>query len=321
MRPEVCVSERAPGMGVADRTGFTHSSEDSASGAVAVCEQACGVEVAIAVESAGSGSGPNGARPFLRRSIRQSPESAVRAEERTSRKTEAGAGPTVHSRRVYLLVKTGIEWLVAAVLLVLTAPLLATFAILVKVSSPGPAFYFQTRLGRNGKAYRICKLRTMMHNCEAATGPVWAAKDDVRITPLGKILRDTHMDELPQLWNVLRGDMALIGPRPERPEIIARIERQIPDYRSRLTVRPGVTGLAQMRLPADTDLEGVRLKLAHDLYYIRNVSLIMDLRIAACTAFYFTAAAASALCNTAVGSYGRAVKARAITGDRAVEAA
>jgi lipopolysaccharide/colanic/teichoic acid biosynthesis glycosyltransferase len=203
----------------------------------------------------------------------------------------------------------------------LTAPLIALFAALVKLTSPGPAFYLQTRLGRNGKAYRICKLRTMVHDCEAGTGPVWAAKDDVRITPLGKILRDTHMDELPQLWNILRGEMALIGPRPERPEIIARIERQVSDYRRRLQVRPGVTGLAQMRLPADTDLEGVRMKLAHDLYYINNVGLIMDLRIAACTAFYFTAATANALCNTAVGSYGRAVQSPSNTPAQAVEAA
>jgi lipopolysaccharide/colanic/teichoic acid biosynthesis glycosyltransferase len=316
MRPEVCVSERAPGMGVAERTGFIQSLIDSES--VTVCEHAR----QVAVAPAGGGSVANGARSFVRHYVRALPESAVNDEQRTSyNKVEADGDSEPVSRRPYLLVKTGVEWLVAAVLLVLAAPLLATIAVLVKLTSPGPAFYFQTRLGRNGRSYRICKLRTMMHNCEATTGPVWAAKDDVRITPLGRILRDTHMDELPQLLNVLRGDMALIGPRPERPEIIARIERQIPDYRRRLEVRPGVTGLAQMRLPADTDLEGVRLKLAHDLYYIRNVSLVMDVRIAACTAFYFTAAAATALCNTAVGSYGRAVRAGEVPGDRAVEAA
>ena len=301
MRPaEVCVSDRSPGVGVAERTSFTQSVEDSAAGAI--CLGAC--DNSLEVETT---SGRNGARPSRR---------AVKTSEAC-----ADAEPTKVSVRPYLLVKLAAEWVLALGLLLLTAPLIALFAVLVKLNSPGPAFYFQTRLGRNGKAYRICKLRTMMHNCEATTGPVWAAKDDVRITAIGKILRDTHMDELPQLWNVLRGEMALIGPRPERPEIIARIERQIPDYRGRLEVRPGVTGLAQMRLPADTDLEGVRMKLAHDLYYIRNVGLVMDLRIAACTAFYFTAAAATALCNTAVGSYGRAVQTPPAERERAVEAA
>jgi lipopolysaccharide/colanic/teichoic acid biosynthesis glycosyltransferase len=150
----------------------------------------------------------------------------------------------------------------------------------------------------------------MVHNCEALTGPVWAAENDPRITPLGRILRDTHLDELPQLWNVLCGDMGLIGPRPERPEIVARIERELGDYRERLVIRPGVTGLAQMRLPADSDLESVRRKLAHDLYYINQVGLLLDLRIAVCTAFYFLGTAAQAVCRMAVGSYGREVESR-----------
>jgi lipopolysaccharide/colanic/teichoic acid biosynthesis glycosyltransferase len=261
----------------------------------------------------GGGHG-HGIRPSVRRAADELSTHWHDASSSTSNDAIPGFRP-------YLLAKACTEWCLAFALLVLTAPLVALFALLVKVTSPGPAFYFQTRLGRNGTPYRICKLRTMMHDCEAATGPVWAAKDDVRITAIGKILRDTHMDELPQLWNVLCGQMALIGPRPERPEIISRIERQVPDYRRRLEVRPGVTGLAQMRLPADSDLESVKLKLAHDLYYIRNVSIIMDLRIAACTAFYFTAAAATALCNTAVGSYGRAVRAPSNVRERAVEAA
>ena len=210
-------------------------------------------------------------------------------------------------RQVYLAVKVAGEWTLSLLLLVVTLPLLVLFAAMVKLTSPGPIFYLQTRLGRNGRTYRICKLRTMAHDCEAATGPVWAAQNDPRITPIGKILRSTHMDELPQLWNVLCGDMSLIGPRPERPEIASRIEREIPAYRDRLEIRPGVTGLAQMRLPADSDIEGVKLKLAHDLYYIRNISLLLDLRIAVCTAFYFTAAAADAICQMAVGSYGREV--------------
>jgi lipopolysaccharide/colanic/teichoic acid biosynthesis glycosyltransferase len=161
----------------------------------------------------------------------------------------------------------------------------------------------------------------MAHNCENATGPVWATKDDVRITPLGRILRDTHLDELPQIWNVLCGHMALIGPRPERPEIVARIGREVPDYYDRVQVRPGVTGLAQMRLPADTDLASVRLKLSHDLYYIHNLSPMMDLRIAVCTVFYFVGTTAEALCDAAVGSYGKAARGKESVRPDAVEAA
>ena len=139
----------------------------------------------------------------------------------------------------------------------------------------------------------------MVHDAEASTGPVWASlSGDVRITPLGRVLRSTHLDELPQLWNVLRGEMALIGPRPERPEIAGRIERKVSGYGGRLAVRPGVTGLAQMLLPADDPsdptLSGLRRKLAYDLYYVRNLSAVLDLRVAVSTPCYFAAAAAQA---------------------------
>jgi lipopolysaccharide/colanic/teichoic acid biosynthesis glycosyltransferase len=211
-------------------------------------------------------------------------------------------------RRLYVPLKVVAEWVIALTLCLLTLPLVAALACLVKLSSPGPALYLQTRLGRGGRLYKICKLRTMVHNCEATTGPVWAAKDDDRITGLGRVLRMTHLDELPQLWNVLKGEMSLIGPRPERPEIVSRIERELPHYRKRLELRPGVTGLAQMRLPADTDIEGVRRKLAHDLYYIREISPLMDLRIAVCTVFYFAGTAAEAVCDAAVGPYARELK-------------
>jgi lipopolysaccharide/colanic/teichoic acid biosynthesis glycosyltransferase len=211
-------------------------------------------------------------------------------------------------RQWYVACKTGGEWLLALVLAVLTAPLALVLAALVKITSPGPALYSQTRLGRYGKAYRIYKLRSMVHNCEVKTGPVWSLPGDRRITPLGRFMRNTHLDELPQLWNVLQGHMSLVGPRPERPEISARIEREIPNIRDRLLVRPGVTGLAQMRLPADTDLEGVRKKLAHDMYYVREISFLLDLRIAFSTAFYFAGAACSALCDAMVKSYGRQVE-------------
>jgi lipopolysaccharide/colanic/teichoic acid biosynthesis glycosyltransferase len=207
----------------------------------------------------------------------------------------------------YLPVKMAVEWGISFCLFVVAAPVMLVLAVLVKVTSPGPAFYSQTRVGRNARRYRIYKLRTMTHNCEAGTGAVWAAKNDPRVTAVGRFLRDTHLDELPQLINILQGHMGLIGPRPERPEITPALAREIPNYRCRLWVRPGVTGLAQMLLPADSDLFSVKRKVAHDLHYIRHVSPAMDVRIALCTACYFCAAAARAGCKLLVGGYGKAI--------------
>ncbi|HEY7314575.1 MAG TPA: sugar transferase [Gemmataceae bacterium] len=185
----------------------------------------------------------------------------------------------------YIPCKVVLEFLAAACLLVLTAPVVLLSALLIKLTSRGPAIYVQTRLGRYGRHYRIYKLRTMTHNCESKSGPRWATVNDPRITRLGRFLRATHLDELPQLWNVLKGDMSLVGPRPERPEFVPALERAMPHYRQRLLVRPGVTGLAQIQLPADTDLESVRRKLAYDLFYVRQVGFWLDLRIIAGTAF------------------------------------
>jgi lipopolysaccharide/colanic/teichoic acid biosynthesis glycosyltransferase len=187
----------------------------------------------------------------------------------------------------YVRLKTSIEWCVALVLLVLMSPLLLGLAILVGLTSKGSVIYSQRRVGRSGKPFRIYKLRTMVHQCEAHTGPVWAVTDDPRSTRVGRWLRDTHLDELPQLWNVLCGHMSLIGPRPERPEIAAQIEQTIPEFQYRLLVRPGITGLAQMRLPADSNLDTVRRKLAHDLYYIRHLSPWLDARIVVSTPLRF----------------------------------
>jgi lipopolysaccharide/colanic/teichoic acid biosynthesis glycosyltransferase len=224
---------------------------------------------------------------------------------------ELSAGPAP-KRGGYAAVKVGAEWLVALVLFVLTAPLMLALALLVKFSSPGPAFYSQTRLGQYGRKYRILKLRTMVHNAEAPTGPVWASKNDVRITLVGRLLRRTHLDELPQLWNVLRGEMGLIGPRPERPEIACRIQRRLTNFHLRLLVRPGVTGLAQMLLPADDPhdvaMEGVRRKLSHDLYYIRELGILLDLRIAICTPCYFLAAAVDSVRQGLLRSHGNAAE-------------
>jgi lipopolysaccharide/colanic/teichoic acid biosynthesis glycosyltransferase len=183
----------------------------------------------------------------------------------------------------YWTVKAVVDFLAALILFILTLPVLLVTAILVKLSSPGPALYAQTRLGRNGRPYTIRKLRTMGHNCEFLTGPRWSTPRDPRVTPLGRFLRRTHLDELPQLWNVLCGEMSLVGPRPERPEFVPHLELAIPRYRDRLQVRPGITGLAQVQIPADTDLASVRRKLAHDLYYIEAVGPWLDLRLLLCT--------------------------------------
>jgi lipopolysaccharide/colanic/teichoic acid biosynthesis glycosyltransferase len=179
----------------------------------------------------------------------------------------------------YLACKRAAELVVAGLLLVLTAPLMLLAVVVIKLTSRGPAIYSQTRVGRFGRPYTIYKLRTMAHDCERLTGPQWATAGDPRITRLGRFLRRTHLDELPQLWNVIRGDMSLVGPRPERPEFVGPLAKAVPHYRARLLVRPGVTGLAQVQLPADTDLASVRRKLAYDLYYVRHVGPWLDLRI------------------------------------------
>jgi len=168
----------------------------------------------------------------------------------------------------------------AAPLLVLTAPIVLAAIVLVRLTSAGPAIYSQTRLGLNRRPFTIYKIRTMAHNCEAATGARWSTgKGDPRVTLVGRFLRKTHIDELPQLWNVLRGDMALVGPRPERPEIVAKIEPLVAGYGERLGVLPGVTGLAQVQLPPDTNVESVRRKVRYDTYYAENQSLSLDLRL------------------------------------------
>ncbi|MCS7046910.1 MAG: sugar transferase [Gemmataceae bacterium] len=180
----------------------------------------------------------------------------------------------------YPMVKNGLDRLLALLLLSLTSPILLLAMVLVKLTSRGPAIYSQTRVGRLGKLFTIYKLRSMIVESESLTGATWSLPGDRRITPVGRWLRRCHLDELPQLWNVLRGDMSLIGPRPERPEFVPTLEQAIPRYRDRLLVRPGISGFAQVQLPPDTDIESVRSKLAYDLFYVEQVSLSFDLRIA-----------------------------------------
>jgi lipopolysaccharide/colanic/teichoic acid biosynthesis glycosyltransferase len=207
----------------------------------------------------------------------------------------------------YLPIKTGIEWVLALVLLTALLPLIGVLALLVKLTSPGPALYRQRRVGKNGRIYWMYKLRSMAHDCERDSGIVWSTPGDPRVTSVGRWLRDTHLDELPQLFNIISGSMTLIGPRPERPEIVPHLQRRYPTYRKRLQVKPGLTGLAQMRLPADTELAAVRMKLAHDFYYVDHVSLLMDLRIAISTGMYFLAEVSRIWSRLAVRSEGEAI--------------
>jgi len=188
--------------------------------------------------------------------------------------------------RWYPPCKAAFDRLLALVLLVPAAPVLLLSALVIKLTSRGPSFYTQTRVGLGGRPFTIYKLRTMIHKAESLTGPRWSVPGDPRVTRFGTFLRVTHLDELPQLLNVLRGDMSLIGPRPERPEFVPELEKDLPGYRKRLSVRPGVTGLAQVQLPADSDVNSVRRKLAYDLYYIQRLSPWLDLRLMICTFFY-----------------------------------
>jgi lipopolysaccharide/colanic/teichoic acid biosynthesis glycosyltransferase len=160
--------------------------------------------------------------------------------------------------------------------LVVTAPLVGVLALLVKATSRGPAFFCQRRVGWRGKEFTIYKLRTMIADAERDTGPKLADPYDERVTPLGCILRATRLDELPQFWNVLRGEMSVVGPRPERPEFTGEFIATVPGYARRLEVKPGITGLAQVRGGYDSD---VREKLNYDWFYVSHQSLWLDLKI------------------------------------------
>lgn len=173
---------------------------------------------------------------------------------------------------------------ISSLLVLPVLPVVAVLWCLVRLTSRGPGIYTQLRAGLDGRPFAIYKLRTMTHNCEAATGAVWAKKRDSRVTLIGRILRTTHLDELPQLFNVLKGEMAIVGPRPERPEIVEMLVKEIPNYAERMKVLPGVTGLAQIYAAPDQTLDDVRVKLSYDLRYITQASRWMDVRIVLCTA-------------------------------------
>jgi lipopolysaccharide/colanic/teichoic acid biosynthesis glycosyltransferase len=195
------------------------------------------------------------------------------------------APPVLSFPGSYTSYKAVVDVVLASILLILTAPLILLTIALVRLSSTGPGIYAQVRLGRGGRPYKIYKIRTMTHDCERQSGPQWSTAGDPRVTALGRLLRRTHLDELPQLWNVLRGEMSLVGPRPERPVFVRRLETAIPSYRVRMEVLPGITGLAQVQFPPDEDLASVQRKVACDAVYVASVSFWLDARILLGTVF------------------------------------
>ncbi len=168
------------------------------------------------------------------------------------------------------------------IILALTLPLLLLVAVLVKATSRGPVFYRQDRVGLHGRVFSIFKFRSMRVDAEA-DGPRWAAQADPRVTPIGGLLRSFHIDEIPQVFNVLRGEMSLVGPRPERPIFVDQLSQVLPRYAERTQMLPGITGCAQVNHPYGASVEDARAKLVHDLHYIANPTLRHDLHILAAT--------------------------------------
>ena len=172
-----------------------------------------------------------------------------------------------------------ISTLLALTLSIVTLPLIPIIALLIRLTSPGPLLYRQKRVGLRDHVFDCLKFRTMRPDAEADSGPTWASDEDPRITTVGKFLRRARLDEIPQIWNVLRGDMAFVGPRPERPEFVTKLSDEIPYYNVRHAVRPGITGWAQINYGYGSSVEEAKEKLRYDLYYIRNVSVMLDLLI------------------------------------------
>ncbi len=190
----------------------------------------------------------------------------------------AAAQPGTRQHR-FMLFKEVSDRVLALLALIVLLPVLAILALLVKLTSRGPVFFRQQRVGQFGRPFHILKLRTMVLDAESKTGPIWAVDNDPRVTRIGRFLRLSHLDEIPQLINVLIGHMSLVGPRPERPVFVAQFRRQIPNYEDRLLVKPGITGLAQVYHSYDATLRDVRKKLAYDLLYIKRMCMMTDVII------------------------------------------
>lgn len=182
-------------------------------------------------------------------------------------------------RRLSGVAKRLFDIVASSILLALTLPVILLFAVLVKLESRGPAFYRQERVGLFGQSYHVIKLRSMRQDAEAEGKAVWASKGDVRVTRVGKFIRMVRIDELPQTWNVLKGQMSFVGPRPERPEFVADLETKLSYYAERHMVKPGITGWAQINYPYGASIEDSRHKLEYDLYYAKNYTPFLDLLI------------------------------------------
>jgi sugar transferase (PEP-CTERM system associated) len=187
--------------------------------------------------------------------------------------------PGYFASRFFLIYKRAASVTVSIFGLLLSLPLIPFIVLVIKLTSPGPVLYQQRRVGRGGEVFLCYKIRTMQADAEADTGPTWALDDDPRITKVGKFMRQMRIDEIPQLWNVLKGDMSLVGPRPERPEFVEGLSREIPYYYLRHSTRPGITGWAQIRYRYGNTVEDAKEKLRYDLFYIKNMSAGLDLLI------------------------------------------
>jgi sugar transferase (PEP-CTERM system associated) len=180
---------------------------------------------------------------------------------------------------LYLAAKRALDVVAALVLLAVSFPVLVLVALAIKIESAGPVLFAQERVGHHGRTFTLFKFRSMRQDAEAQSGPVWAGENDARITPLGRVLRKCRLDELPQIWNVLRGEMSFVGPRPERPYFVSLLRDQIPFYDLRHYVRPGITGWAQVSYPYGASVEDAYQKLQYDLYYAKHASLGFDVAI------------------------------------------
>jgi lipopolysaccharide/colanic/teichoic acid biosynthesis glycosyltransferase len=191
----------------------------------------------------------------------------------------AEIGPNKTQARARAVVERLADVLCALLGLGLSVPLMLIAALAIVLESPGPVLYWQERVGRYGRRFQMPKLRTMIPDAEADGQAVWAQEDDPRITRVGSFLRRARLDEVPQLWNVLLGEMSLIGPRPERPEFVALLSSKIPKYEMRHVVRPGITGWAQVQFKYGASIEDAAKKLEYDMYYIQNRSLLLHIVI------------------------------------------
>jgi sugar transferase (PEP-CTERM system associated) len=181
-----------------------------------------------------------------------------------------------HLRR---FLKRSLDLILSVLMLIVCSPLIVAIAVLIKIDSKGPVFFSQERVGEKGKIYRVYKFRSMVDNAEKESGPVWAESDDDRVTRVGKFIRKLRFDEIPQLYNVLKGDMSFVGPRPEREYFVKQLEDLIPYYTIRYTVKPGITGWAQVCYGYGASVEDAVEKLNYDLFYIKNMSTLMDIMI------------------------------------------